>query len=195
MTMEQNATGKPREQKLVLYHPNATGTGSAMQLEPRINRREADRYNCFFLEMAAQKTVVGRDGAKKIYPTFDWDNKLTVKLDFADSCEMIAVLEGRQEKVGGQRNGLYHETERASTVISLFRNMEKGGFPLGLSRKDKSSGGLVRVHITLSEAEAVGLRCILQTGLFFITFHTHIFPAMGDGAYADPAPAAAPASA
>ena len=195
MTTEQNATGRPREQKLVLYHPTTTGSGSAVQLEPRLNRREPDRYNCFFLEMAAQKTVVGRDGANKVYPTFDWENKLTVKLDFADTCEILSVLEGRQERAGGQRNGLYHETARASTVITLFHNAEKGGFSLGLSQKDKASGGLVRLHITLSEAEAVGIRNILQTGLFFITFHAHIFPTLNDGAFADPAPGTAPAGA
>lgn len=191
MVTEHGMTGRAREQKLIFYHPNITGTGSAMQLEPRLNRREPDRYNCFFMEMAGQKTVVGRDGEKKVYPTFDWEKKLTVKLDFTDSCEILAVLEGRQERAGGTRNGLYHETERASTVITLFRNAEKGGFFLGLSKKDKASGELVRLHITLSEAEAVGLRSILQTGLFFITFHGHLFPMAHDGARAEVATASA----
>ena len=93
---------------------------------------------------------------------------------------MLAVLEGRQEKAGGQRNGLYHETERASTVITLARNAEKSGLFLGLSRKEKESGALVRLHMTLSEAETVGLRSIFQVGLFFITFHAHIFPAASE---------------
>jgi hypothetical protein len=179
-TTGQETTAKPREQKLVFYHPNNTGTGSALQLEPRVNRRGPDRYNCFFMEMAAQKTAVGRDGDKKVHATFDWENKLTVKLEFLDICELLAVLEGRQERAGGQRNGLYHETERASTVITLSRNTEKPGLFLGLSRKDKASGSLVRLHLTLSEAETVGLRSIFQVGLFLITFHTHIFPPAGE---------------
>jgi hypothetical protein len=179
-TKEQAGATKAREQKLVLYHPNSTGTGSALQLEPRVNRRGADRYNCFFMEMAAQKTAMGREGDKKVHATFDWEHKLTVKLEFLDICELLAVLEGRQEKAGGQRNGLYHETERASTVITLARNAEKSGLFLGLSRKEKESGALVRLHMTLSEAETVGLRSIFQVGLFFITFHAHIFPAASE---------------
>jgi hypothetical protein len=129
------------------------------------------------MEMASQKTAGGKDGDKKVFATFDWENKLTVKLEFADLCELLAVLEGRQERAGGQRNGLYHETGRASTVISAFKNAEKGGFVVGLSRKDKESGKLDRVHITLNDAEALGLRYILQTGLFFVAFHGHLFPA------------------
>jgi hypothetical protein len=171
-------TAKPRDQKLMFYHPNGTATGSALQLEPRVNRSGSDRYNCFFLEMAAQKTALGREGDKRVHATFDWENKLTVKLEFPDICEMLSVLEGRQERVGGQRNGLYHETERASTVITLARSTEKSGLFLGLSRKDKESGSLARVNMTLSEAETVGLRSIFQVGLFFITFHGHIFPSV-----------------
>jgi hypothetical protein len=178
--MEPVEGAKPRERKLVFYHPSVAGTGSAMQLDPRVNRGEADRYNCFFMEMAAQKTTMGRDGTKKVFPTFDWANKLTVKLEFTDTCEMLAVLEGRQERAGGTRNGLYHETERGSTVITFLRNADKSGYLLGLSRKDKTSGGLVKIHIALSESEAVGLRSIFQAGLFFITFHTHLFQYPGD---------------
>lgn len=191
-TADKGTTGKSREQKLTFYHPGVSGSGSALQLEPRINRRESDRYNCFFLEMAAQKTAGGKEGGKKVFATFDWENKLTVKLDFADSCELLAVLEGRQERAGGQRNGLYHETDRASTVITAFKNVEKGGYGVGLSRKDKASGALERVHINLSEAEALGLRCILQAGLFFITFHSHLFPIAAEAPRSEPLAATAP---
>ncbi len=177
---KQGVGTKIREQKLAFYHPNAAGSGVALQFEPRVNRRESDRYNCFFFEMAAQKTLPERDGDKRVMPTFDWANKLTVKMDFADICEMLMVLEGRQERVGGQKNGIYHDSERANTVITFGKNPEKGGFAFGLSRKDKESGQLTRLNIGLSEAEATGLRAIIQTGLFFITFSAHIF-AMNPG--------------
>ena len=118
---------KPRDQKLTFYHPNAAGNGVALQLEPRVRRRETDRFNCFFFEMAAQKTASERDGDKRVFPTFDWENKLTVKMEFPDLCEMLLVLEGKQERVGGQKNGLYHDSEKANTVISFGKNVEKGG--------------------------------------------------------------------
>lgn len=172
--------GKIREQKLAFYHPVSTGTGVALQIEPRINRREADRYNCFFFEMAAQKPVAEREGERRAYAAFDWEHKLTVKMDFSDICEMLLVLEGRQERVGGQKNGLYHDTEKANTVITFGRIPEKSGVVFGLSRKDKESGVVTRLNIGLSEAEAIGLRSIIQAGLFFVTFHTYLFPVPQD---------------
>ncbi len=178
MSTEQGKQGngtKIWEQKLSFYHPNAVGNGVALQLEPRLNRRESDRYNCFFFEMAAQKSVSERDGDKRVMPTFDWANKLTVKFDFTDICEMLMVLEGRQERVGGQKNGIYHDSDKANTIITFGKIPEKGGYSFGLSRKDKESGQLTRLNIGLSEAEALGLKTIFQTGLFFITFHTHLF--------------------
>lgn len=147
-----------------------------MQLEPRVNRKEADRYNCFFLEMAPQKTAAGRDAGKMVPATFDWEHKLTVKLDFPDICELLAVLEGRIEKAGGERNGLFHQNGKANTIITLQKNTEKGGFFLGLSKKEKENGQLTRVHLALNESEAIGLRSVFQIGLFFITFYTHLFP-------------------
>jgi hypothetical protein len=166
---------KLRDSKMAFYHPNGTGTGVALQFEPRINRNMGDRYNCFFFEMAGQKTISGREGDKRVMATFDWSNKLTVKMDFSDLCEMLLVLEGRQERVGGQKNGIYHDSDKANTVISFAKIPEKGGYAFGLSRKDKESGQLNRLNIVLSEAESIGLRCLIQSGLFFITFHSNVF--------------------
>ena len=155
---------------LTLYHPTGSGTGAALQLELRLNRAGEDRYDCFFLDMAAQKSAPGRDGDKRVPATFDWENKMTVKLDFADICELLMVLEGRADRAGGQRNGLYHENGKSSTVISFQKNTEKAGYFLGLSRKAKEGGQVTRVQIVLGEPEAIGLRCLFQTGLFFMTF-------------------------
>lgn len=180
-TKKQGTGSKYREQKLTFYHPNASGTGVALQLEPRIRRQETDRYNCFFFEMAGQKTPAEREGGKKVFPTFDWEHKLTVKMDFPDICEMLLVLDGKQERMGGQKNGLYHDSEKASTVISFGRVSDRDGYSFGLSRKDKESGQVTRLTIGLSEAEAIGLKYILQGGLFLVTFYTHLFPLAATG--------------
>jgi hypothetical protein len=183
--------GLVRGNKLVIYHANGSGTGAALQLEPRINRRDGDRYNCFFLDMATQKSVAGKVGSGNQPATFDWERKLTVKLDFPDICEILAVLEGRQERAGGQRNGLFHETGSANTLISFQRNAEKGGYFVGLSRKDHAGGQAVRVNLLLTEVEAVGLRHVLEVGLFFVLFHAQLLSSrstvrerrdVGDGA-------------
>lgn len=156
---------------LTFYHPNGKGTGAAAELELRLNRGDETRYDCFFLEMAAQKTQAVLQGDARKPATFDWAAKVTVKLGFLDVCELLLVLEGRAASAGGARNGLYHESGATNTIISLKKNPEGAGFYLGVSRKDKQGGAVWRGSLLLTEAEAVGLRCVLQSGLFFLTFH------------------------
>jgi hypothetical protein len=184
--VDVGATGNPvgesatnsrlHREKLTLYHPNSAGTGAAMQLEPRLNRNDSERYNCFFMEMAAQRSVATRASDRIEPASFDWAKKLTVKLDFADICEILSVLEGRVDKLGGQRNGLFHKSGNATTIISL-QKAERGGYFLGLSKKAAGEESAARVGMTLTDAEVVGMRTIFQTGLFFITFHSHLFQA------------------
>lgn len=152
---------------IVFYHPNGKGSGAAARLELRLNRIGEEGYDCFFLEMAKQKSVRSRDGNA----TFDWAKKVTVKLGFMDLCEFLTVLEGRAKSVGGGRDSLYHQNESGNTLIGL-NAQDDGRFLLGVSRK--ANGEQRRVSISLSQVEATGLRQVLQTGLFFISFHTSL---------------------
>ena len=62
--------------------------------------------------------------------TFDWAAKVTVKLGFTDVCELLTVLEGQVDHVGGQRDGIYHENGNANTIIAFKRSRGTGGmFP------------------------------------------------------------------
>ncbi|MCF7838277.1 MAG: hypothetical protein K9N49_06570 [Candidatus Marinimicrobia bacterium] len=162
----QDYTGRT----LCLYHPNSRGAGSALRLEPRVNRPGEDRYNCFFLEMAAQKQAARRTADAVSYATFDWERKITVKLDFLDICELLSVLEGKAPQAGGARKGLYHANGTGNTLIAFSRDAERGGYYLSFSRKKNGADEPQRIAIGLSETEALGLRCIFQTSLFFITF-------------------------
>ena len=173
-TMQETSTMTGhRDQRVAFYHPNSAGTGAAMKLEPRVNRLEADRYNCFFLDMATQKTTAAAQDGKKTHASFDWEHKLTVKLGFMDICAILEVLEGRSDKLGGARNGLFHQNGSACTVITL-QKADKGGYFLGLSRKT-AANVMSRVSMVLGDAEALGLRYLPHAGLFFITFHSLLF--------------------
>ncbi|HMP89231.1 MAG TPA: hypothetical protein PJ991_03470 [Kiritimatiellia bacterium] len=152
------------------YHPNGKGTGSALRLEPRINRDDDDRYNCFFLEMAPQKTMATREDGKTLPATFDWSAKITVKLTFLDIAEILTVLEGKSDKAGGDRNGIFHATGGMNTLITFQRNTEQRKYYLGLSCKRNTSDAPRKINMIINEVEATGLRCLLQAGLFFITF-------------------------
>ena len=155
---------------LGFYHPNSKGSGSALRLEPRINRDDQDRYNCFFIEMAPQKSLAARGADGTTPATFDWTKKITVKLGFLDIAELLTVMEGRAPKVGGERNGLYHASAGSNTLIAFQRNPDTGTYFLALSIKRNGDTTPHKLAITLSDAEATGLRCLLQTGLFFVTF-------------------------
>lgn len=159
-----------KSRSLGFYHQNQRGTGAAMRLEPRLNRDDADRYNCFFIEMAPQKSAARREGGGVVPATFDWTSKITVKLNFMDIAELLTVLEGRALRIGGERNGLFHASGNGNTLISFQRNAEQGTYYFGLSTKRGKEEAPRKLGIILSEAEATGLRCLFQTGLFFLTF-------------------------
>ncbi len=176
MTTETRTTNEMLWTKpLAIYHPNGKGTGAALQLEPRVNRQPGDRTNCFFMDLAAQKTVGGMADGQRTHATFDWEGKLTVKLGFNDICEILAVLEDRQAHVGGARDGLFHDNGSANTLITFQKDANCKGYYLGLSRKAKDDTQSHRIGFVLSDTEALGLRHILQSGLFLVLFHTHIF--------------------
>ncbi|HQQ04367.1 MAG TPA: hypothetical protein PLT67_05945 [Kiritimatiellia bacterium] len=158
---------------IAFYHPNGKGTGSAMRLEPRINRDDRDRYNCFFMELAGQKTAANLKAGAGVPATFDWAAKITVKLGFLDVAEILTVLEGRSDNAGGSRNGLYHAAGNGNTLISFQASREQRIYHLSISKKNGSETPR-KLGITLSDTEATGLRCLLQTGLFFVTFSSFL---------------------
>jgi hypothetical protein len=172
----QAARRGPRNGRLAFYHANPGGSGVAVRFELRLNRAGEDRYDCVFLEMAHQKRADPVVGGGRNGGRFDWEKKATVKLDFTDICEFLLVLEGRRDAAGGGRNGLYHQVAEASTLIAFKRTTESEGcrYLLGLSKKGKDGAQVFKGHIVLSESEAVGLRCVLQTGLFFLTFNASL---------------------
>lgn len=150
---------------LTLYHPTTRGTGAALRLQPAI-RASAERANCFFLEMAAQQSPAPEHDSRG-RASFDWENKITVKLGFADICEWLAVLENKQTAAGRNGKGLYHTNGNHNTVIRVERN-DTGGYAVSLSRKQEGQDEAARIWTVLSDAEAIGIRNILSTGLYFM---------------------------
>ena len=175
---------KNHNRQLIFYHANPKGTGAAVQFELRLNREGEDRYDCFFLEMAHQKTIATPGDRQKGPATFDSDGKVIVKLDFMDICELIAVLEGRRPQAGNGQNGIYHGSMGSSTLISFKKNMEGEGFYLGVSKKSKDGTQLFKGHILLSDIEAIGLDCVFRTALFLMAFGTATALAGGQSACA-----------
>lgn len=161
-----------RNRRLIFYHANPKGTGAAAQFELRLNRDGEDSYDCFFLEMAHQKTTAMAGDRQKGPATFDWAGKVTVKLDFMDISKFLTVLEGKCEQAGDGKGGIYHAANGANTLISLKRNAENGGYLLAVSKKGRDGTQVFKGHILLSDIEALGLSCVFRTALFFMAFGT-----------------------
>ena len=158
--------------RLAFYHPTSSGSGAAARFEFHPARSERD--GCFFLEMARQKTVPNRAAPQRQAATFDWEKKLTVKLGLPDICSLLLVLEGKNEQAGNGRGGLFHDTAEANAVINLRHQTEPTpGFALEVSRKSKREASEVqRLRVVLTEAEAIGLRCVFQSAIFPMVYGT-----------------------
>ncbi|MBR4893727.1 MAG: hypothetical protein IKZ36_00840, partial [Kiritimatiellae bacterium] len=83
--------------KFSLYHANAKGTGCALKMEMHPALGDADGY--FMVGLAGQLTVGDRRGSEPVYPTFDWNNAMYVKLDFSDITKILEVFRGMTESI------------------------------------------------------------------------------------------------
>ncbi len=157
--------------RLSLYHANAKGSGSAARFE--LVPATGDRDGAIYLTLAQQKSVAsaaGEDGRAQ-YATFDWQNRVTVKLNFSDICQMLLVFRGVADAVADGK-GLYHSSGSMTTIINLTRQSEPyAGVALEVSRRSKSEpDAAVRVRIVLKEAEAFGVGTVLEQSLALIAF-------------------------
>ena len=156
--------------RLSFYHANGKGTGSAAQLE--VVPASGDRDGVIYLSLAQQKSVAGLDDqGKRQYATFDWQNKVTVKLNFSDLCQMLLVFRGQNSAILGGK-GLYHDSRNSTTIINLTWQTEPfAGLVLEVSRKLKAeSDSATRVRIVFNDAEALGLGTVIEQSLGTIAF-------------------------
>lgn len=156
--------------RLVFYHPNPKGTGCAVQFD--LHAATADREGALFAAFANQKSVSSapQTGARQA-ATFDWTSKITVKLNFADICHLLLVLEGRAPSAAGGK-GLFHDTGETSTVIRMERvDVPVPGVTFEVSKKRKSSDSTPqRARILFTEAESLGLARLFASILLPLSF-------------------------
>jgi len=170
-------TGKKNETKpvgryrpnLCFYHANPKGTGSAAQMN--LHPAHDDMDGCIMLTMANQMTVGNRLGPEPTFSRFDWENAMTVKLDFSDLTQILQVLRGECESLG-EGKGLYHLSARGSAIIRLSHLVDPVvGYMLDISRKPVGGGDVEnRARMLLSPAEALGLCETIAGSLYLISF-------------------------
>ncbi len=156
-------SGRPR---FSFFHANARGTGCMLTLElhPAYGLSEG----CIMMTLASQLTVGDRRGPNPVYPTFDMDNRITVKLGFADLTRMLQVFRGECETIDDDR-GLFHRAARFATRVTLRHRLEPvPGYAIDVFRsgegEDRHAG------IVLTPAEALGVAKAVEASLGVLCF-------------------------
>ncbi|MBR3222180.1 MAG: hypothetical protein IKF72_08105 [Kiritimatiellae bacterium] len=165
-----SATGRQAGQyrpQLAIYHPNGKGTGGAAKID--LHPAHDASAGCLMLKLASQCAVGGQSGGVAQFARFDWENAISVKLDFNDICAILQVFGGECESLC-DGHGLYHRTARASTKIAMRHIIDPHpGYSLDLYRTS-SDGSECRAHLMLSQAEAAGLRAAIMGSMSTICF-------------------------
>jgi len=155
--------------KFSIYHPNGKGTGCALKME--LHPAHDDHDGCIMMCVAPQKTVGDMRGAVRKFPTFDWENRICVKLDFADICKILQVLRGECESLEDGK-GLYHRSARYTTRIVLRHLIEPvQGYSLEVYRDTAGSQDeSCSAHLVLNTWEALGVGMSFENSIGVICF-------------------------
>lgn len=170
-TTEGEAPARVYRPRLSFYHANGKGTGSAVRFE--VVPAGGEREGVVYLTLAQQKSVATGTVAQgnRQYATFDWANRITVKLNFGDLCQMLLVLKGQAATIA-EGKGLYHDSRATTTLINVTRQTEPyAGWALEVSRRDKADAeATARVRIVFQAAEGYGLGVALEQTLGMLAF-------------------------
>lgn len=162
---------KPYTPSLALYHPNSKGTGCAIQFDLR--PATADREGCLFVAFANQKSLAtgSRTDSNRQAATFNWSEKITVKLNFSDVSHLLLVLCGKANSIADGK-GLFHDSGETTTIIQMARQTEPvRGTAFEVSKKRRNSPDQAqRSRILLTDAETFGLARLLDATLYPLAF-------------------------
>lgn len=162
----ENNENKPHYHAYDAYfHASPKGTGSACKFE--LHPAHDDIAGSIFVQMAMQKTVASYCGGTQIFPTFDWENKITLKLDRTDLSQIIQVLRGMRESINDGK-GIFHRSARANTIIKFYHQIEpKSGYMLSASRKTMD-GVLQGCWFFFDVDEALTLMLSLEQAMLYV---------------------------
>lgn len=158
---------------LVLYHANGKGTGSAIKLELYPARVGDLDSGAIYATIAPQSTLGDRRSTPPIYPRFDWDNAINVKLEFTDLSKVLQVLRGETESIDDSKGLLHPYHDKCQTI--RFRHMIEPvcGYSLEVYETFTGDGEHAnerRAYIFLSTAEALGLSLAIEHSFAAIAF-------------------------
>lgn len=164
------------------YHASPKGTGTAIRFE--LHPAHDYTEGSLFMELAPQKSI--GNPSMGAFPTFDWENKVCVKLDKTDLSQILQVFRGMQESIQDGK-GLFHRMPGSNTVIKFSHQIDpKPGYLLSVSKR-MADGQERQGHFFFNPSEAFELSLAIESSMMFITFGIPVV------VYRDAAPSSSPA--
>ena len=102
-----------------LYHPNSKGNGSAIGI--RVVPASLSVLGCVQLEIARQMTVGNVE--QKVFPTFNWKDRIIVRLTPVEVAEMCRCLRGITPSIR-EGAGFSHRTDGGASKVTLVHVVE-----------------------------------------------------------------------
>lgn len=163
-----NGAGVEPRPTLNFYHPNPKGTGCALKLELHPAHYQTD--GSIMASFANQLTIGNPTGPNPTFARFDWEAKVTVKLDFSDLAKILQVFRGETESLEEGR-GIIHSSPAGLTKIQLNHMIDPhSGYAFEVYRTERSRGNESHCYIFLKDWEALGLCRAIESSLGVICF-------------------------
>ena len=164
---ETAATVESYRPRLSYYHPNGRGTGGAVQFE--LHPAHGSTDGSIFAIFARQKTVASQEGGVRVFPRFDWTNRICVKLDMTDLLQMLQVFRGMQESIADGK-GLFHRSEEACTVVKLEHRIDPVPGYVFEAWRNPFEGDPSHAGVVFTAGEALGLSLAIEQSMDVIAF-------------------------
>ena len=153
---------------LRVYHPNGKGTGCAMVM--KLRPADAAQDGFVVVSFANQMTVGNPHGDNPTFPTFDWENKVDVVLDFYDLCAILQVLRGETESIREGR-GIFHKYNECCQKIQMRHLIDPVcGYSFDVLETSANGGDEKRMHMLLSQAESLGICESIAGSMYLVAF-------------------------
>jgi len=139
--LNKQISDKPKPFRI--YKPNKTNTGSAMQLD--LNKYKG----AVFLECAKQSGEL----------SFDWGNKITVKLSMSDISKLLAVLNNKAANMKLFHQPSKGDYESSKGIKNNILELSKGqyGYLVRVSQQTDEGVNAIQISVGDDEAEAISI--------------------------------------
>lgn len=153
---------------LAFFHPNPKGTGSAIkfELKPALPNQDG----AIMVTGMNQQTIGDLRGLTPVFPKFNWEDRIVVKLDFTDLSKMLEVLRGSRESLNDGA-GICHTVLGCNTRISLTHStLVDSEYVFEMYRCWNNKKGERSFRIVFESFEAIGIEAAITGAMIFVSF-------------------------